>query len=123
MVLASEAGLAGAYLYGSALRIRNNRDVDIALLYGPSRRRPADSRLEKIASALDKAFGKETDIHLVSELPDPVLFRVIREGARLFAADRLAVVRFESETMIRFLDFKSSYDFLTERILMRSSHG
>lgn len=122
-ILASEPGLAVAYLYGSSLKTKAYRDVDIALLYRVSVRNPAGERLQRLASRLDKIFGRETDLHIISELPDPLRFRIVKEGVRLLARDPLAAVRFESETLIRFLDFKPAYDALTQRVLERSAHG
>lgn len=122
-VLARQSGLAAAYVYGSSLRTPRYRDVDVALLLRPSVRRPADSRLEAVALDLDKAFGAQTDLHLLDELPDPVRHRVLRDGVRILTPDPLAAVRFESETLIRFLDFKPAFDKLTDRILRRSGLG
>lgn len=122
-ILRVQPGLAAAYLYGSALRSPRHRDVDIALLYRFSAPRPSDRQLAQTALALDKAFGSETDLQILSELPDPVCFRVIGEGARFLTLDPLTAVRFQSETLIRFLDFKPAYDFHTEKILARTSLG
>ncbi len=115
--------LAAAYIYGSALKTPAHRDVDVALLLRPSRRRPADSRLAAIALDLDKAFGTETDLRLLDQLPDPVRHRVIRDGVRLVTPDPLCAIRFESETFIRYLDFKPVFDRLNDCILRRASRG
>lgn len=88
--MAGEPGLAAVYVYGSALRDPRYRDVDVALLVRPSKRRPPASRLEAIALELDKAFAAETDLHLLDELPDPIRHRVIRGGVRVMTLDRLA---------------------------------
>lgn len=122
-ILAREPALAAVYLYGSALKTPRYGDVDVAFLMGPSRRRPADSRLNAIALELDKAFGAQTDVHLLNELPDPLRHRVIRDGLRILTLDPLAAIRFESETLIRFLDFKPTFEFLTDRILSRGGRG
>ena len=119
-VLLRESRLAAAYLYGSALKGPGNRDVDVALLYRPAGRGPSPRALSELALRLDKAFGAETDLHLLSELPDPVRFRVVRDGVRILARDSLFAVRFEAGTMSRFLDFRPTYAFHTARVLGRA---
>lgn len=117
--LRGERGLAAAYLFGSALARSDFGDVDIALLYSPRARRPGSARLSALALRLDKALRAETDLTLIDDLPDPLRFRVVSEGLRFLTVDRLAAVRFESETLVRFLDFKPAYDRLGARILSR----
>ncbi len=117
--LSRETGLAAAYLYGSALGRRDFEDVDVALLYASGARTPGQSRLSGLALSLDKAFQAETDLHAADELPDALRFRVVRDGVRFLTLDRLAAVRFESETLIRFLDFKPAYDRLNASVLAR----
>jgi hypothetical protein len=118
-VLRGVPGLAAAYIFGSSLTRRDFRDVDIALLMAPRATGPSDSRLNRLAVDLDGAFRAETDLHLCGRLPDPLLYRVVCEGARLATLDRLAAVRFETDTLIRFLDFKPAHDWLADRVLER----
>lgn len=119
-LLAPQRWVAAAYLYGSSLRTHRFEDVDLALLPLPRAKLPGSGAMTALALSLDKAFSAETDLHLVCDLVDPLRFRIVREGRRFFTRDGLSAVRFESETLIRFLDFKPSFDRLTERILRRS---
>jgi predicted nucleotidyltransferase len=113
--------LAAAYLFGSSLSRSDYNDIDVALVFSEGARAPAERELAEIALALDKAFHAETDLHLATDLPDAILFRVVRDGVRFLTLDPLAAVRFEADTLTRFLDFKPAYDWLTSRILQRQA--
>lgn len=118
-VLSRQPGLAAAYLFGSALRSRHFRDVDVALLFASRSREPGPARMTELALGLDKSFKAETDLHLLSGLPEPVRFRVVRDGARFLTLDRLASSRFETDTLNLFLDFKPTFDRLAAGVLAR----
>ncbi len=118
-VLSQERWLAAAYLYGSSLRTRHFEDVDLAFVPRPKIRPPNSSELCALALKLDRTFQAETDCHLSTDLPDSILFRIVREGYRFLTRDELAAVRFESQTLIHFLDFKPTYDYLNNNILER----
>jgi hypothetical protein len=65
-------------------------------------------RANRVASDLEHriaARGLGVDVKDLRSLPLALQFRVLREGQRVYVADRQALVRFQSETIPLALDF------------------
>jgi Polymerase beta, Nucleotidyltransferase len=102
-------GLQAGIVFGSALSTHQPRDLDLALLWLPVL--TADERWQRanrLAAELEHrivASGLGVDVKDLRALPLALQFRVLRDGQRVYVADRKALVRFQSETIPLALDF------------------
>lgn len=103
------SGVAAVYLYGS--RVHGTTlplsDIDLAVLLvdGEGPRDPlfAESFAARVSVALRS--GVEIDAHLVSQLPLPVLGRVVTDGHLIHEGDASRRVEFETSTRRLYFDF------------------
>ena len=101
--------VAAVYLYGS--RVHGGTlplsDIDLAVLLvdGDGERDPlfAESFAARVSVALRS--GVEVDAHLVSQLPLPVLGRVVTDGYLIYESDASRRVEFETSTRRLYFDF------------------
>lgn len=108
--------MAAAYLFGSVARgeAGPESDLDIGIVY---RERCAGDH-DRLAPELALALGRASGIELVDvvdlEAQGPIFgHRVLCEGWRLYEADAGRRIDFESETIVRALDFRPTYDLAT----------
>jgi predicted nucleotidyltransferase len=107
-----------AYLFGSAATGHQGpmSDIDIAVLIAesPSRKR----REGEIHDALSRALRTDrVDFVALADAPPPLSYRVIREGRCVFCRDPKSREAFETDSVMRYLDFKPLRDqaFRTSR--------
>lgn len=113
--------LAACYLFGSVLRRPDFEDVDVAILGTSVRRGPSAGDLDVLVRRFESLFRRPADLHRLEELPDHLRHRIFREGVRLHLKNPLRAIRFEADTLTRFLDFKPTYDRLNGAIISRES--
>jgi predicted nucleotidyltransferase len=98
--------LLAVYLFGSIAAGRRGplSDIDVAVLAGPTGSREC---LGQFADALCRALRTERlDVVSLNEAPPPLAYRVIRDGRLILCRDERARELFESDTIMRYLDFK-----------------
>jgi hypothetical protein len=102
-------GLQAAMVFGSALTRDDPGDLDLALLWDPALgARERCDRSERIAADLEHALRSldlSVDVKDLRALPLLLQHRVLRDGRVAYVADRRALIRFNSETVPRALDF------------------
>ncbi len=116
---ARHPAIAVAYLFGSHARgeARPDSDIDIGIVY---RRGTASPELhEKIATALALAIAEATGVEAIDvvdlEAQGPIFcHRVLCEGRRVYVGDEARRVDFESDVIVRALDFRPTYDLATQ---------
>jgi predicted nucleotidyltransferase len=116
-VFAAHPAIAGAYLFGSVARgeAGPESDLDVGLVY--RQRGGADhTRIaSELAAQLGRASGREAIDVVDLEAQGPIFcHRVLCEGRLLYVADAARRVDFESETIVRALDFRPTYDLATQ---------
>ena len=102
--------IAAAWLFGSEARgeARPNSDIDIALLFEKRGTAALDvyERLSRIAAQLENvAPGRRIDLVLIEQQGPIFQHRVLDEGRLVHDANPRRRVDFESDAMVRFLDF------------------
>ncbi|MFW5876512.1 MAG: type VII toxin-antitoxin system MntA family adenylyltransferase antitoxin [Myxococcota bacterium] len=118
--LAAFPQVAAAWLFGSHARHegRAESDVDVAVLLGEGVDRHDPELLGAMAAALEHAAGGPSIdlvvLHLASQGP-VFCHRVLSEGALLHEGDRAARVDFESDTYVRYFDFRPTWDIAAKR--------
>jgi predicted nucleotidyltransferase len=108
--------IAAAYVFGSVARGQAGpeSDLDVGLVY---RERDGTDH-ERLAPTLAVRLGQVSG-HAVVDVVDleaqgPIFcHRVLCEGQRLYEADAARRIDFESETIVRALDFRPTYDLAT----------
>lgn len=107
--------VAGAWLFGSWARgeARPGSDVDVGLVLDEPNPSAVDHYLwiADLTSRLEVALGgRPVDVVLLEAQGPVFCHRVLAEGRRIYTADRDRCVDFESETYIRYLDFRPTWE-------------
>src|SRR5688572_44263 len=115
-IFAREPAVAVAYVFGSVARgeARPQSDLDIGVVYRRDCRADHERIASKLAAEIGRAAGMEA-VDVVDLEPQGPIFchEVLRDGVRVYDADTERRVDFESETIIRALDFRPTYDLAT----------
>jgi predicted nucleotidyltransferase len=108
-VLQSRADdVLAAWVFGSVGRdeMREDSDVDIAVLFA----RPAEPRLDalpaRLESALVHALGREVQLIDVNHAPPDLVHRVLRDGELVLERDRSARIAFEVQARNAYFDLQ-----------------
>ena len=113
-VLAAQPKVAVAWLFGSAARgsMRPDSDVDVAVVFDHSL--PAGEReqlLVDLSSRLESATAPHPIEVIALEEQGPVLVhRALQDGKRIVVNDEERRVDFESDALVRYLDWKPTWD-------------
>ena len=105
--------LQAAIVFGSVLTSAEPRDLDLALLWNPVL--PEAERWQRanhVATEVERACGAgalNVDVKDLRALPLVLQHRVLRDGHVSWVGDRRALVRFNSETVPRALDYLPAY--------------
>ena len=106
-VLAQHPLVKVGYLFGSACTARRGplSDIDIAVLVdGGSARKSCEGEIQ---DALCRALRTDrVDLVSLADAPSSLSYSVIREGRCVYCSDRTARESFETDTVMRYLDFK-----------------
>jgi len=99
-----------AYHFGSGAAGRSGplSDVDIAVLLDPAARNETCGELE---DALCRALHTDrVDLVILNRAPPSLAYRVVRDGRRVICRNTRACEAFESDTVMRYLDFQPVRD-------------
>lgn len=108
--------VAFAYLFGSAARGGDFRDVDVAVYFIPC---PSSSyeRFKlamRIARLLERSLQprREVDVRVLNEAPVPFRYEVLRTGRLLIQRDLECRIRYEAQLFSSFLDYQPVWSAL-----------
>ncbi|HET9955203.1 MAG TPA: nucleotidyltransferase domain-containing protein [Polyangiaceae bacterium] len=106
--------IAAAWLFGSEARgdAGPTSDIDIALLFEKrgTTALQAYELLGRLAAQLERvAPGRGIDLVLIEQQGPVFQHRVLEEGRLVYDGDPRRRVDFESDAMVRFLDFEPSH--------------
>jgi predicted nucleotidyltransferase len=110
-VLRRSGNVVLGYLFGSRARGEAGAlsDVDVAVLLSEDANRETVSG--QLMDALARALRTDRiDLVLLEQAPTPLRYRIVREGKLLQCADEEARVRFVTDTVMSYLDFKPLRD-------------
>jgi len=113
-VLLGDRRIAVAWLFGSAARdqMRADSDVDVAVLL--ARDLPGAARntvLADIASRLESTTAPHpVDVVDLEAQGHVFVHRALQDGHRIVVHDEERRVDFESDALVRYLDFKPTWD-------------
>lgn len=107
--------VATAWVFGSEARgdARPDSDLDVALLLRERGKTAADAYLllGRIAANLERVVpGRQIDIVLIASEGPIFQHRVLSEGRRVLDADPALRIDFESDTYVRYFDFRPTYE-------------
>jgi len=103
----SVGGVGLGYLFGSVAAGREGplSDIDVAVL--PVAGVDSADLEDRLGDALCRALGAENiDLVMLDAAPAHLSYRVVRDGKLLVCADRAALQRFVTRTVMEYLDFK-----------------
>jgi predicted nucleotidyltransferase len=117
-VFRSHPEVAAAYVFGSVARgtADAESDIDIGLVYRePARSSAHDDLADELTSALARATGRERVDVLDLGAQGPIFcHQVLIEGKLIHETDRARRVDFESDTIVRAIDFRPTYELATQ---------
>jgi predicted nucleotidyltransferase len=115
-VMACVPEVAAAYVFGSVARGTANgeSDLDVGLVY---RQRGSDAH-DRLATTLALELARATGFEQIDvvdlEVQGPIFaHRVLCDGLRAYDGDRIRRIDFESETIVRALDFMPTHVLAT----------
>jgi predicted nucleotidyltransferase len=115
-VMGRHSEVAAAYLFGSVARgtSRPGSDLDVGVVYAPRGSDAHDRLVTPLALELAEATGF-TEIDVVDLAAQGPVFahRVLCDGLRVYEGDRERRIDFESDTIVRALDFMPTYVIAT----------
>jgi uncharacterized protein YutE (UPF0331/DUF86 family)/predicted nucleotidyltransferase len=112
-------GISFAYLFGSAVRSKNFRDVDIAvyLLPCPSSSYERFKLAMRIGRAIEKSMPEryEVDVNILNEAPLFFQYEVIRTGQLIFHRDEQQRFYYEKCLLLKYLDYQPVWSALIDQ--------
>jgi predicted nucleotidyltransferase len=122
--LSKRREIQAVYIFGSVAtcRTRPDSDVDVAVLTARRARR-ADTLKYRLALMADpgSAPGRpDVEVVLLNEAPPLLAHRILSQGALVFERSRSARVKFQVDTVNRYLDvipmFETHIEYLKKRV-------
>ena len=108
-----------AYVYGSVLKRRDARDIDIAIFL----RGTTDywSETQEMAGRLEKSlnYSRKIDAHTLNCAAVSFAFEIIKTGRLLFERGLEERLNWEAHALSRYQDIKPMLDFHDRRFLRR----
>ena len=92
-----------AVLFGSALRRKTVRDIDIGVVLSTE---PSLSLINEIASTLESELGVPVDIVLLNEAPPLLRFKALVEGVKITVKDTVKYYYMITEAFMELEDVK-----------------
>lgn len=117
-VFRTHPNVAAAYVFGSVARgtADAESDIDIGLVYRvPESSSAHDELADELTSALARTTGTERVDVLDLSAQGPIFCQqVLSEGKLIHETDRARRVDFESDTIVRAIDFRPTYELATQ---------
>ncbi len=115
--------VSALYIFGSAARGKETAesDIDIAVLINDRKkgRKTYESLKKAYYSASPKFSLRPIDIVVLNTAPPFLKHRIIKTGKVLFDRNRRLRVRFTTQAIIEYLDFKPIEEFFAKAIAKR----
>jgi hypothetical protein len=112
-----------AYLFGSVIKFDKFNDIDIGVVLEKNLN---DSYKNfkfamTVARELEKEFNYkyEFDIKILNETPIYFQYEVIRNGKMIYTKDEIIRIKYESELVSKYLDYKPTLDFFNKKLFER----
>lgn len=109
------------YVFGSFLK-GDFRDIDIGLLLKGSfsSSYEATKFAMKVGRKLEREFNfsYEFDIRVLNFSPTNFQYRVIKEGKPIFSQTPVERIRYESELLSKYLDYKETSDWFDKKLIL-----
>ena len=98
-----------AVLFGSALRRKTVRDIDIGVVLSTE---PSLSLINEIASTLESELGIPVDIVLLNEAPPLLRFKALVEGVKIIIKDKKKYYYMITEAFMELEDISFQFSLL-----------
>ncbi len=118
-VLKRDKRVRFAYLYGSVLKRRDARDIDVAVYLQPGAE--AWRTAQELAADLERELGfrERADVHALNGAPPAFAFQVLRDGRLLCARKDAENQEWAAHVLSAYQDIKPMLDFHDRRFLAR----
>jgi len=117
--LAKNKTVQFAYLFGSFLKRKDARDIDVAVYL--KSRKDSWKRAQEIGDVLEKAidYTWPIDVHALNEAVPAFRFRVLADGKLLLERNKAERLTWEAHAMSQYQDIKPMLDFYDRKFLSR----
>lgn len=130
--LSSFEELSFVYLFGSAVRREDFRDIDLAVyLKNSDEKHPQLSTYErfklamKIGRIIERKLSErhEVDVRILNEAPPFFNYEVLKTGRLVFQNDYKKRVRYEGNLLSIYLDYRPVWTFFLDRYLKKGNNN
>jgi predicted nucleotidyltransferase len=111
-LLADEAGVAAAYLFGSLARdqARADSDVDLGVLFDELPPKVLVGPVSELHGRLEEGLRREIDLIVMNDAPVDLVHRILRDGVLVNERSRSKRVAFEVKARNEYFDLKPYLD-------------
>jgi len=122
--LAQQKEIAWAYLYGSFLTEERFEDLDLAVYLVPAYLKQCFSVMkeeQRLAIMLEKFLSPrlEVDLKILNFAPIRFQYQVLKSGKLIYFRNPSEVIRYEGDTISRYLDYKSTFQIFENSLRQR----
>ncbi|MGR3310332.1 MAG: type VII toxin-antitoxin system MntA family adenylyltransferase antitoxin [Candidatus Brocadiales bacterium] len=117
-----EPGVIGVLIYGSYVKGKqtNTSDIDIAVLTkNKLTRKESTERRIQYSLSLSRLLQKNADVVLLRDAPLLLRFNILKEGKKVYVADKTMVTEFKARAVVEYLDFKPLEDFFFDNMIKK----
>lgn len=123
-VLERDPRIAYALVFGSSGRGRTHAGSDIDLAVGLAPGTAMSTReLGALTADLEAAAQQHVDLTVLDEAPDPVAYRVFRDGVVLVERDHRALAQRKAQAILGYLDFRPLEEIAVRGVLAAAARG
>jgi hypothetical protein len=122
-VLAAEAKIGYALLFGSRARGTAHAESDVDLAIGGRGMEFSLLELGGLVARLEEAAETSVDLVLLDEAPPGLAFRIFQEGLVLLDRDPRAFVERKAKAMLEYYDWQPIEARLARAVLEAARHG
>ena len=111
-----------AYVFGSYIHNDDFNDIDVALLISNELDPYTRFKFEmQVARELERRIKPrfEFDVKILNHAPIEFQYEVLKKGKAVFLRDRTENVEYESQTILNYLDFQTTAEYLNKKFLAR----
>jgi len=122
--LAQQKEIAWAYLYGSFLTEERFEDLDLAVYLVPAYLKQCFYVMkeeQRLAIMLEKFLSPrlEVDLKILNFAPIRFQYQVLKSGKLIYFRNPSEVIRYEGDTISRYLDYKSTFQIFENSLRQR----
>ena len=123
-MLMADPRVGYALVFGSHAAGRSTAFSDLDIAIGARTGTTLERRaIGELTSRLERAAGRTVDLVVLDEASPALAYRIFRDGRLLFEVDHAALVRHQTLTVLKYLDFKPAEQLCARAVIEAAAHG